>query len=220
MDAWLASTSSCRLSGYLAASRILEAHPTTAACSSWTFMRVSPTGVRCVDHSTVEACPTSPRTPEASPPAVPGRPGGDPYRPRSGARLATRKSGPIARTEYLIWMPKKDRRPQPTGETWFVYLLRCADGSLCTGVTKDVSRRCQQHNAGTASRYTRSRLPVELVYKERRTSRSLALKREAAIKAMSRLEKLALIRLRARTDAALQGSFAMTTRNKAESRST
>jgi predicted GIY-YIG superfamily endonuclease len=117
-------------------------------------------------------------------------------------------------------MPKKDRKPKPSGDHWFVYLLQCADGSLYTGVTKDVSRRCQQHNAGTASRYTRSRLPVELVYKERRTSRSLALKREAAIKAMSRLEKLALIRLRARTDDALQGSFAMTTRNKAESRST
>ena len=117
-------------------------------------------------------------------------------------------------------MPKKDRRPQPTGETWFVYLLRCADGTLYTGIAKDVSRRCQQHNAGTASRYTRSRLPVELVYQAVHVSRSLALKREAAIKAISRLAKLAIIRLSARTDAASQSSLGKTTRNKRESRST
>jgi len=78
---------------------------------------------------------------------------------------------------------------------WFVYLIRCADGSLYTGITKDVSRRFQQHNAGTASRYTRSRRPTRLVYKEAHVSRSLALKREAAIKAMTRREKTALIRL-------------------------
>lgn len=64
------------------------------------------------------------------------------------------------------------------------------------GIAKDVHRRCDQHNAGTASRYTRSRLPVKLVYQKRLASRSLALKREAAIKALTRREKLALIRLR------------------------
>ena len=80
------------------------------------------------------------------------------------------------------------------GDKWFVYMLRCGDGSLYTGITKDVRRRCEQHNAGTASRYTRSRLPVALVYQEPQASRSLALKREAAIKAMSRLEKESLIR--------------------------
>lgn len=77
-----------------------------------------------------------------------------------------------------------------------MYIVRCADGSLYTGIAKDVSRRCQQHNAGTASRYTRSRLPVKLVYQEALASRSLALKREAAIKALNRREKLALIRKR------------------------
>jgi predicted GIY-YIG superfamily endonuclease len=75
-------------------------------------------------------------------------------------------------------------------------MVRCAGRSLYTGITKDVSRRCQQHNAGTASRYTRSRRPVKLVYQESLASRSLALKRELAIKALSRREKLALIRLR------------------------
>ncbi len=94
-------------------------------------------------------------------------------------------------------MAKKDRRPRTkaSGERWFVYLVRCADDSLYTGIAKDVSRRCQQHNAGTASRYTRSRLPVVVVYQERHASRSLALRREAAIKALSRRQKMALVRL-------------------------
>ena len=91
-------------------------------------------------------------------------------------------------------MPKKDRRS--SGDEWFVYMVRCADGSLYTGIAKDVKRRCQQHNAGTASRYTRSRLPVKLVYRENHASQSSALKREAAIKAMIRREKLAMIRVR------------------------
>ena len=76
---------------------------------------------------------------------------------------------------------------------WFVYMLRCADDSLYTGITTDLSRRCDQHNAGTASRYTRSRLPIRLVYEEVLTSRSLASKREAAMKALSRMEKELLI---------------------------
>jgi predicted GIY-YIG superfamily endonuclease len=75
-----------------------------------------------------------------------------------------------------------------------VYVLRCADGSLYTGIAKDVSRRCRQHNAGTASRYTRGRLPAVVVYQEAHASRSVALRREAAIKALSRRQKMALIR--------------------------
>jgi predicted GIY-YIG superfamily endonuclease len=81
-----------------------------------------------------------------------------------------------------------------SADTWFVYILRCADGSLYTGITKDVIRRCEQHNAGTASRYTRGRLPVSVVYQEPQATRSLASKREAAIKAMSRQGKESLIR--------------------------
>ena len=84
-------------------------------------------------------------------------------------------------------------QPGSSADAWFVYLLRCADGSLYTGIAKDVSRRCDQHNAGTASRYTRSRLPVSVVYQEDQVTRSLALKRELAIKAMSRQEKEAII---------------------------
>src|SRR5690348_15619629 len=90
--------------------------------------------------------------------------------------------------------PKKVRN-QPPGGAWFVYVLRCADGSLYTGITTDVARRCHQHNDGTASRYTHCRRPTCLVYQEDQPSRSAALKREAAIKALPRREKLALIRL-------------------------
>ncbi len=79
-------------------------------------------------------------------------------------------------------------------ERWFVYILRCADGSLYTGIAKDVDRRLEQHNAGTASRYTRSRLPVSLEYQEEQPSQSMALKREVATKALSRKAKEALIR--------------------------
>jgi len=85
---------------------------------------------------------------------------------------------------------------KPSGNLWFVYILRCAGGSLYTGITKDVKRRCQQHNNGIASRYTRSRRPVELIYQEAQPSRSSALKREAAIKVMTRRGKLTMIQQR------------------------
>ena len=78
-------------------------------------------------------------------------------------------------------------------EQWLVYILRCADSSLYTGITKDVDRRLDQHNAGTASRYTRSRLPATLEYHEEQPNQSLALKRELAIKALSRKAKETLI---------------------------
>ena len=78
-------------------------------------------------------------------------------------------------------------------DTWFVYIMRCADNSLYTGITKDLDRRLKQHNAGTASRYTRGRLPVSLEYQEEQPSQSMALKRELAIKALSRKEKESLI---------------------------
>jgi UV DNA damage endonuclease len=77
---------------------------------------------------------------------------------------------------------------------WFVYILRCADGTLYTGITTDLTRRLRQHNAGTASRYTRGRLPATLVYQEFQASRGQALRREATIKALPRVRKEALIR--------------------------
>jgi predicted GIY-YIG superfamily endonuclease len=77
---------------------------------------------------------------------------------------------------------------------WFVYLLRCADGSLYTGITTDVLRRLRQHNAGTASKYTRSRLPVLVVHVESHPTLSHALHREAFIKTLPRIQKEALLR--------------------------
>jgi len=78
--------------------------------------------------------------------------------------------------------------------SWFVYIVRCSDQSLYTGVTLDPKRRLQEHNGRHKSaRYTRARQPVQLVYTETCENRSSACKREAAIKAMSRQAKLALI---------------------------
>lgn len=74
-----------------------------------------------------------------------------------------------------------------------VYILRCADGSLYTGSAKDVKRRLAIHQSGKGAKYTRSRLPVELVYWEQATDHSAALRREAAIKKLSRAKKLELI---------------------------
>jgi predicted GIY-YIG superfamily endonuclease len=98
-------------------------------------------------------------------------------------------------------MAKKGRKPR-SKQMWFVYIMRCGDGTLYTGITTDVKRRRQQHNAGIASRYTRSRLPVKLAYQEPVPGQSSALKREATIKAMTRAEKLVLIRLKKATSAA------------------
>ena len=77
--------------------------------------------------------------------------------------------------------------------TAFVYLLRCADDSLYCGWTNDVERRLAAHAAGTASRYTRSRRPVELAAVVEVSDRSTAMREEARIKQLTRAEKLALI---------------------------
>jgi predicted GIY-YIG superfamily endonuclease len=76
----------------------------------------------------------------------------------------------------------------------FVYILRCGDDSLYTGVAKDVTRRLEQHRAGQASRYTRSHLPVRLVWVRRVRSWGAALRHEHRIKALRRAEKEALVR--------------------------
>lgn len=77
---------------------------------------------------------------------------------------------------------------------WFVYMVRCADQSLYTGVAIDVAARVLRHNEGTGARYTRSRRPVELVYSEQSADKSSALRREAEIKRLSAVEKRAMIR--------------------------
>ena len=72
-------------------------------------------------------------------------------------------------------------------------MLRCRTGQLYTGCTTDLERRVREHNSGNGSRFTRSRLPVAVVYKEELPSRSEALRRERAIKGMQRSEKLRLV---------------------------
>ncbi|HEV2671778.1 MAG TPA: GIY-YIG nuclease family protein [Gemmatimonadales bacterium] len=75
---------------------------------------------------------------------------------------------------------------------WKVYLLRCRDGTLYTGITNDLDRRLALHETGKASAYTRSRRPLTLAYHESLPDRSAALRREAAIRRLSRAQKLAL----------------------------
>jgi putative endonuclease len=84
------------------------------------------------------------------------------------------------------------RAPAPRSG-WHVYLLRCGDGSLYAGATNDLARRLEAHGRGGGARYTRSRLPVALVFAERARDRGAALRREAALKRLSRAEKLALV---------------------------
>jgi putative endonuclease len=74
-----------------------------------------------------------------------------------------------------------------------VYILRCRDGTLYTGATNDLLRRVERHGAGKGAAYTRSRLPVSLVFFEQASDRSAALRREAALKRLSRVQKLALV---------------------------
>jgi putative endonuclease len=78
--------------------------------------------------------------------------------------------------------------------SWVVYMLRCGDGTLYTGVTNRLAHRVRAHASGKGARYTRSRLPIRLVYSEAAGGRGAALSREAALKALSRREKLALVK--------------------------
>ena len=75
---------------------------------------------------------------------------------------------------------------------WYVYILRCGDGSLYTGYTNDIPRRLARHQSGRGAKYTRGRGPLEVVYREECPDRSAALRREAEIKRLSRREKEAL----------------------------
>lgn len=76
---------------------------------------------------------------------------------------------------------------------WYLYILRCGDGSLYTGITTDVPRRLEAHRSGKGAKYTRGRGPLEQVYEEVCGGYSQALKRECQVKALSRQEKIRLI---------------------------
>jgi putative endonuclease len=90
-------------------------------------------------------------------------------------------------------LPKDHSVATSSNGTWQCYILHCADGTLYTGITNNMGKRLAAHNAGAASKYTRGRGPVELVFVEDCTDRSAALKQELAIKNLAREEKLLLI---------------------------
>lgn len=83
------------------------------------------------------------------------------------------------------------KHPPSAVSEWWVYILRCADGSLYTGITRDVDRRLAEHNGegGAGARYTRARRPVSLAYCEPAVDRAAASRREAEIKALDRTQK-------------------------------
>lgn len=76
---------------------------------------------------------------------------------------------------------------------WIVYILECSDRSLYTGITNDLERRLEEHRSGRGAKYTKHRSPLTVRYTERRRNKSAALTREAAIKSLTRSEKLTLI---------------------------
>lgn len=87
-----------------------------------------------------------------------------------------------------------DGRPGPPAAavSWHVYMLRCADGSLYTGIARDLEKRIAKHNAGEGAKYTRGRRPVQLIYSEPVADQGCALRREIELKGYSRQDKLAL----------------------------
>ena len=87
---------------------------------------------------------------------------------------------------------KKKRRNSKRAQKWFVYMLNCADQTLYTGITNDMERRFKTHSAGKGARYTRARLPLEVVYRETCATRTDAMVRECAVKALPRKSKLKL----------------------------
>ena len=93
-------------------------------------------------------------------------------------------------------MPRKRRssKSQNTASSAFVYIVKCADGTLYTGATFDVTRRVKQHNTGKGARYTAGRGPVRLVFLEAQADWSTALQRERQIKGLTRAQKLLLIK--------------------------
>ena len=89
-------------------------------------------------------------------------------------------------------MPDRNRTVS-VEETWYVYIVQCADGSLYTGVAKDVEMRVSQHNAGKGAKYTRARLPVRLIHREPAADQGSAMRREYEIKGMTRKRKWQLV---------------------------
>lgn len=82
---------------------------------------------------------------------------------------------------------------------YYTYILRCGDDTLYTGFTTDLEHRLQTHNAGKGAKYTKARLPVEMIYHEEYPTKEEAMRREAAIKKLTRKQKIELIKNRTKT---------------------
>ena len=105
------------------------------------------------------------------------------------------ESPPLRQSSF---MPRPRTRSTVRGRTvkgamWHVYIVRCRDGSLYTGIASDLAGRLAVHNAGRGAKYTRSRLPVRLVHFERYRAKGRALSREAEIKRLPRRQKIRLV---------------------------
>lgn len=87
----------------------------------------------------------------------------------------------------------KRRRKRSPADSWVLYILKCKDGTFYTGIAKDLEKRLKTHNDGKGAKYTRTRLPVSLLYQEPCQSRAQALVRECAVKALPRIKKEALV---------------------------
>lgn len=100
--------------------------------------------------------------------------------------------------KMLKALQKKDKDAKPKvqeDDDWFLYILQCQDGSFYTGITKDLKRRLKMHQTGKASRYTRTRRPVTMLYHEKCGGRTQALVRECAVKELPRKKKEELVSL-------------------------
>lgn len=112
--------------------------------------------------------------------------------------------------------PKSAKQPV---KRWYLYIVKCRDGTLYTGITNDLCRRMEQHNDGKASKYTRTRVPVKLIYKEACLNKSSALKKELRIKDLSRQAKVEYVLRKSLSEPRRrQGRKGKQTRKKAVSR--
>ncbi len=118
---------------------------------------------------------------------------------KSGPKVAlsdpTNMRNLVTEREMREEMPNLNKiRPTKNLTMWHVYIIRCRDTKLYTGITNNLDRRLTEHNTGHGGRFTRVRRPVKLVYSETLISKSTALKKEAAIKKLTRKEKLDLVK--------------------------
>lgn len=111
-------------------------------------------------------------------------------RPGDGDKMIKACTESDLRTDNFTRMPmSSSKKARNASGRWLLYILKCSDNTFYTGITNDLQQRLDKHNDGSASRYTRSRRPVKLIYFERCLNKSSALKKEFRMKSLSRTEK-------------------------------